>query len=114
MALVRPILAQRSTSSTKGAVQAWGSGGTAPVTLVNVTCISRQYLVLGWLGGGLLVGDQDGEQEGELPNAPISLGSFQLWDGMSTWPSFWRLAPDIWSSKSLDLAVIDMIVVAVN
>ena len=91
-----------------------GCGETAPVSLVNVTCIPRQYLVLGWLGGNLLARDQDGKWEGELTNAPVSSGSFQLWNGTSAWPSIWRLAPDVWSSKSLDLAAIDTIVVAMN
>ena len=63
---------------------------------------------------GLLVRDQDGEQEGELPNAPNSIRSFALWDGTSTWPSIWRLVPDVLSSRSLDLAAIDMKLVAVN
>ena len=48
----------------------------APVTLVNVTCIPKQYLVLGWLGGSPLAGDQDGKWEGELSNASISSGPF--------------------------------------
>ena len=43
-----------------------------PVSSVIVTCIPKQGLVLGWLGGSLLAGDQDGEQEGNCPNAPIS------------------------------------------
>ena len=30
------------------------------------------------------------------------------------WPSIWRLAPDVQSSKLLDLAAIETIVVAVN
>ena len=64
--------------------------------------------------GGLLAGDQGGKWEGELPNVSDSLGSFALWDGMSMWPSFWRLAPDILSSRSLDLAAIDMKLVAMN
>ena len=51
---------------------------------------------------------------GELPDTPMSLGSFQLWDGMSTWPSIMKLAPDVWSSKSLDLVAIDTIVVAMD
>ena len=92
----------------------WDSGGTAPVSFVNVTWIPQQYLVLGLLGSGLLAGNQDSEQEGELPNAPVSSGSFQLWDGTSAQPSIWSLAPDVQSSKSLDLAAIDTIVVAVN
>ena len=52
--------------------------------------------------------------EGELPNAPISSQSFQLLDGMSVWPSMWRLAPGVLSSKLLDLVAIDTIVVAMN
>ena len=36
-------------SSTNGTLQAWGGGGNTPVSLVNVTCIPRQYLVLGSL-----------------------------------------------------------------
>ena len=61
-----------------------------------------------------MAGDQDGEWDGELPNAPNSPRSFAPWDGMSMWPSIWRLAPDILSSKSFDLAAIDMKLVAVN
>ena len=33
---------------------------------------------------------------------------------MPVWLSIWRLAPDVQSSMSLDLAAIDMIVVPVN
>ena len=61
---VRPVLAQHSISSTKGADQALDGGGTAPVSSVNVTFIPKQYLVLGWLGGSLLAGDQDSEWGG--------------------------------------------------
>ena len=53
-------------------------------------------------------------QVGELPVAPDSLGSSALWEGTFTWPSIWRLAPDVLSSRSLDLAAIDMKLVAVN
>ena len=81
---------------------------------VNVICISRQCLILGWLDGGLLAGDQDGKWEGELPNSPNSCRCFALWDGTSMWPSIWRLAPDILSPSSLYLAAIDMKSVAVN
>ena len=88
--------------------------GTVPNSSVNVTCISRQCLVLVQFDGGLLAGDQEGKWEGELPNDPDSLGSFALWDGMYAWPFIWRLAPDILSSRSLDLAAIDMKLVAVN
>ena len=58
--------------------------------------------------------DHDGKWKGELPGAPDSPGSFVLFNGTFMWPSIWRLAPDILSSKSLDLVAIDMIVVAVN
>ena len=114
MALVRPILQWWSMSSTRGTVEAWGGGGAAPVSLVNVTCIPRQCLVLGWLGNGFLARDQDGEWEWALPDTPISSGSFRPFDGMGVWPLVWRLTPDVWSSKPLDLAVIDVTVVAVN
>ena len=82
--------------------------------LISVTCIPRQCLVLGQLGNGFLARDQDGKWEEALPDAPISSGSIQPLDGMGVWPSVWRLAPDVQSSKSLDLAAIDMTVVAVN
>ena len=65
-------------------------------------------------GNGFLARDQDGEQEGVLPNAPISSGSFLPPDGLGIWPSVGRLAPNVWSSELLDLVDIDMIVVAVN
>ena len=81
---------------------------------VNVTFISKQCFVLGWLDGSLLAGDQDGKWEGELPNASNSCRSFALWDGMSTWPSNWGLAPDVLFPGSLSLAAIDINLVAVN
>ena len=85
-----------------------------PVSLVSVMCIPRQCLVLGQLGDSFLAGDQDGKWEGALPNAPISSGSFWPLDGMGVWPSVWRLAPHVQSSKSLDLAAINATVVAMN
>ena len=88
--------------------------GTAPKSSVNVTCISRQCLILGQLDGSLLARDQDGKWEGELSNAPDSHRCFALWDGMSTWHSIWRLAPEFLFTRSLDLAAIDMKLVAVN
>ena len=91
-----------------------GQWGTAPISSVNVTYIPKQYLVLGQLGGSPLAGDQDGEWEGELPDTPISSGPFQCGDSTPAWPSVWRLALDIQSSRLLDLVAIDMIVVAVN
>ena len=114
MALVRPVLPWQSISSTKGTIQAWGGGGMAPVSLVNVTCIPRQCLVLGQLDDCFLARDQGGEWGMALPDTPISSGSLWPLDGMGVWPSVWRLAPDVQFSKSLDLAAIDMTVVAVN
>ena len=66
------------------------------------------------LDGGLLARDQDSKQEGELPDASHSHRSFALWDGISTWPSNSRSAPDVQFTRSLDLAAIDMKVVVVN
>ena len=82
-------------SSTTGAIQAWGSGGAAPPSLVKVTHIPRQYCVS---GNGNLSRDQDGEQEGALPDAPISLRPFLPLGDVGLWPSIWRLVPDIWLS----------------
>ena len=76
--------------------------------------IPSVQIILGQLDGSLLARDQDGEWEGELPNASNSCRSFALWDGASMWPSIWRLAPDVLSPRSLDLAAIDMKLVAVN
>ena len=87
--------------------------GTAPNSSVNVTCISRQFFILGWLDG-LLAEDQDSEWEGELPNASNSHRSFALWDGASALPSVWGLAPDVLFPRSLDLVAIDRKLVAVN
>ena len=88
--------------------------GTSPNSSVKVTHISKQCLILGQLDGGLLARDQDGEQEGELSNASSSHRSFALWEGTSVWPSIWRLTPDVSSTRSLDLAAMDMKLVAVN
>ena len=71
-------------------------------------------VVLGQLDGGLLARDQGDKWEGELPDAYDSHRSFALWDGTSAWPSVWRLAPDLLSTRSLDLAAMDMKLVAVN
>ena len=88
--------------------------GTAPNSSVNVTCISRQCLILGQLDGSLLAREQDGKWEGELPNVSDSQRSFRLWDGTSMWPSIWRLAPDVLLPRALNLAAIDMKLGAVN
>ena len=101
-------------SSMRGAIQEWEGGGTAPHSSVNVTCISRQCFVLGWLDSGLLAGDQDSKWEGELPNASNFHRSFSLWGGLSVWHSIWRLAPDISSTRSLNLAAMDTKLVVVN
>ena len=50
-------------------------------------------------------------------NYPMLLNScrsFALWGCISAWPSIWRLAPDVLFPRSLDLAAIDMKLVAVN
>ena len=86
----------------------------APNSSIKVTHISKQYFVLGQLDGSLQARDQDGKWEGELSSASGSHGSFALWVGTSTWPSVWRLAPDVLSTRSLDLAAIDMKLVAVS
>ena len=101
-------------SSTTSAIQAWGSGGAASLSSVKVTCIPRQYQVLGQIGAGCLSRERDGEWKGALPDTPISSRPFQPLGDVGVWPSIWRLAPDIWSSESLDLATIDMPVVAMN
>ena len=98
----------------KGVIQEWEGGDTAPNSSVKVTPISKQFFLLGWPDSSLWPGDQDGEQEGELSNASGSHRSITLWSGMSTWPSIWRLTPDISSARSLDLAAMDTKLVAVN
>ena len=114
MALASPVLASCSISSMRGAIPEWEGGGTAPNSSVKVTYISRQCFILWWLDGGLWAGDQDGQWEGELSGASSSYRSFTLWGGMSAWPSIWRLAPDISSTRSLDLAAMDTKLVVVN
>ena len=96
------------------AVQEWGGRGTAPNSSVKVTCIYKQCFVLGQLDSCLLTGDQDGEWEGELSDASGPCRSFALWGGMSAWPSVWRLASEVSSTRSLILATMDMKSVAVN
>ena len=56
----------------------------------------------------------DGEWEGALPDAPVSSRPFQPFGDVRVWPSIWRLAPDIWSYKSLDLVAIVMTVMVMN
>ena len=114
MASVSPVLTSHSMSSTSGAIQEWEAGGMAPNSLVKVTCISKQYLTLGWPDGGLWAGDHDGEWEGELSASSDPHRSFVPWVGTYIWPSAWRLAPGILSTRLLDFAAIDMKLVAVN
>ena len=97
-----------------GCCPEWECGDTYHNSSVNVTCILRQYLLLGQLEGGLLAGDQDSEWEENYPRLLTPMDPFALWDGMSIWPSIWRLAPDVLFPRSLNLAAIDMKLVAVN
>ena len=107
-------MAPCNISSTSGAVQEWEGGGMDPSSSVKVTCISKQYFMLGQLDGGLLAGDHNSKQEGELSSSSDSHRSFAPWVGSSIWPSAWRLAPDVSSARSLNLVAIDMKLVAVN
>ena len=66
MPSVGAVLASCNMSSTSGAIQEREGGGMAPNSLVKATCISKQYLSLGWPDGGLQVGNHDGKWEGEL------------------------------------------------
>ena len=113
-ASVSPVLVSCSISSMRGAIQEWEGGGSAPNSSVKVICISKQCFVLGQLDSSLWARDQDGKQEGELSNASSSHRSFALWGGMSAWPSFWRLTPDVSSPRSLDLTAMDTKLVTVN
>ena len=113
-ALVSPVLASCSISSTRGAIQEWNGGGITPNSFVKVTHMSKQYFILGWLDGSLRAGDLDGKWEGGLSDTSSSHRSFTLWAGTSSWPSIWRLAPDISSARLLDLAAMDMKLVAVS
>ena len=88
--------------------------GTAPNSSVNVTCISKQCLLLGQLDGSLLARDQDCEWEGELPNASNSHRSLHF--GMACPhgpPSGGWLQMSYFLGHSV-LAIIDMKLVAVK
>ena len=50
----------------------------APNSSIKVTCISKQYFILGQLDGSLWTGDQDGEWERELSSSSSSWGSFAI------------------------------------
>ena len=73
-AFVRLDLPSQTMSSTTGACQASGGGGGVPPSLVEITCISKQYQVSGQSGVHFLTGDWDGEWEAALPNASVSSG----------------------------------------
>ena len=73
---VRLDLPSQTMSSTMGTCQACGGGGIGSLSLVEVTFISKQYQVSGWSGMGFLTRDGDGDQDGALPNASVSSGSF--------------------------------------
>ena len=113
-ALVNPVLASCSMSSAMGGHPRMRGWEYSPNSSVNVTHISGQYFVLGQPDGSLWAGDQDGNWEGELSSSSGYYRSFALWVGTSTWPSAWRLAPDVLSTRSLDLAAMDTKLVAVN
>ena len=63
-------------SSITGASQACGGGGVIPPSLVEITCIFKQYQASDWSGVGFLASDWDGECDGVLPNASVSSGPF--------------------------------------
>ena len=79
-----------------------------PLSSVETTCISKQYQVSGWSGVCFLTRDWDGEHDGALPNASVSSGPFWLLGGVRVWPSVLIPSPDFWSSKSLNVAAIDL------
>ena len=88
MASVRPFFPSHTMSSTIGACHACDGGGAALLSSVEITCISRQYQVSGWLG--FLTGDWDGDWDGVLPNASGSSGPFQPLAGVRVWLSeYW-------------------------
>ena len=107
-------LPSHTLSSMTDACQACGGGGVTLQSWVDVTCISKQYQVSSQSCVGFLAGDWDGECNGVLPNASGSSGPFQLLGVVRLWPSVWILTPGFWSSKSLNLAAIDMKTGAVN
>ena len=91
-----------------------GRWGYSPSSSVKITLISKQYFVLGWLDSGPWTGDKNGEWVGELSSPSCSHWTFTPWVGTSMWPSAWSFAPDILSTRLLDLAAIDTKLVATN
>ena len=64
-------------------------------------------MVASWPGTKMVSG-------GKLPDTSDSHRSFALWGGMSAGPSIWELTSDISFPRLLNLAAIDMKLVAVN
>ena len=81
-------------------------GGVVPPSLVEITWISKQYQVSGRSGICLFTRDWDGEWDGALLDASISLGPLWQFSGVWVWPSIWTITPDFWSSWSLVQVVI--------
>ena len=86
--------------------------GTVPNSSVNVTCISRQCFILGQLDNSLLAREQDAEWE-NYPMLLTPIGPLHVGMACTCGPPF-RLAPGVPSTRSLDLAAMDMKAVAVN
>ena len=101
-------------SSTISACHAWGGGGITLSSSVEITCISKQYEVLGWSGVGFLARDWDRERDGALPNTSGSSRPFQLLVWVRVWPSVWILVSGFKSSRSFDLVAIDTKTVVMN
>ena len=114
MASIRPGLPSQTMSCTIGACHAWGSGGTNLSFSVDITCISKQYQVSGWLSFGFLARDQDGECDGALPNASWLSWPFWPFVSVRVWPLVWILISGSKSFRSLDLVAIDMKTVVMN
>ena len=87
-------LPSQTMSSTIGTCQVCGSGGLVPPSLVEITCIPKQYQVSGWLGVGFLTRDWDGEYHGVLQNASVSSGPFWPFGDVRVWPPVWMLTLD--------------------
>ena len=79
-----------------------GVGGVVPTSLIKITWISKQYWVTGWSGICLLTWDWDGECNGALLDASVSLGPFWPFGGVRVWPSIWTVTPDFWLSRLLE------------
>ena len=65
---VRLDLPSQTMSFTTGTCLACGGGGIIPPSLVEITCISKQYWVSEQSGVSFLTWDWDGEHDGVLPD----------------------------------------------